>query len=166
MSGELSATITDTDGVTKTFGADQTADLYFSKERYTPFSLFKGTFIEPITNKRVREVCLYCGSTLLHRGTGDSVEYFFERGTPKLKIASYGYSKQLGQDFAEPGIIPTPTLDTIIGGSGIYGISCQQNTSTVPYVYYEEKTTVWDAACIYTMKAYRKYPFIRGANTV
>jgi hypothetical protein len=166
MSGELSVTITDIDGVTKTFGADKTAELYFTKERYTPFTYFKGTFIEPITNKRVKEVCLYRDSDLLHCGTGDSVEYFSERGTPKLKITSYGYSKQLGQDFAEPGIIPTPTLDTIISGAGVYGVSCQQNTSTVPYVYYEEKTTVWDAACIYSMKAYQKYPFIRGADTV
>ncbi len=166
MSGELTVTVTDIDGVTKTYDPGKTADLTFIKERYTPFTYLKGTFIEEMTDKRPVEICLYYGSTLLHRGTADSAEYSVQRGTQKLRVTSYGYSKQLGQDYAEPGIITSPNLGTIIGGAGITGVTYQPNTNTVSYVYYEDKTTVWNAACIYTMKAYRKYPFIRGANTV
>ena len=51
-------------------------------------------------------------------------------------------------------------------GAGITGVRCQQNTASVNYVYFDEKTTVWNAACIYTFKAYDSYPFIRGANMV
>ena len=166
MSNELTVSVTYTDGGTETFGADKTAGLVFMKERYTPFTLLKGTFIAGIQPERIREVRLYRGNALLHRGTGDSAEYTVSRRSPRLSIVSYGYSKQLGQDFAEPGIISQPDLSAIIGGAGITGVTCQQNTDTVNYVYFEDKTTYWNAACIYTMKAYGKYPFIRGANQV
>lgn len=166
MSAALTVAVTDIDGVTKTYGADKTAELVFVRERYTPFTYLKGTFIEEMTAKRVKEICLYFGETLLHKGTADRAEYSREGGAEKLRLVSYGYSKQLGQDFAEPGIIQTPDLGTIVGGAGITGVTWQQNTDTVRYVYFDEKTTVWNAACIYTMKAYENHPFIRGANTV
>lgn len=163
---DFTVELTNVNGVTSTYGADKIVSLYFVKERYTPFTYLKGTLMQTISNVRVREVRLYYGEKLLHCGTADSAEFTVERNTPKLRLVSYGYSKQLGQDFAEPGIIETPTLDTIVGGAGITGVSCQQNTASVNYVYFDEKTTVWNAACIYTMKAYDSYPFIRGANTV
>ena len=166
MSAAFRIELTDIAGQDAVYNAGSISEFMFVKERYTPFTYFRCTLTERGAARDICEIRLYHGNVLLHRGTADKAEYSFDRNVGRLRLVSYGYTKQLGQDFAEPGILSNPDLDTIVSGAGIYGVSCQQNTSTVRYVYFDEKTTLWNAVCIYTMKAYADYPFIRGANTV
>jgi hypothetical protein len=73
----------------------------------------------------------------------------------------------LGQNQSEPGIISSPNLETLITkNTQIYKVGCEADTKSVNYVYINEKTTIWEAICIYAMKAYGTFPHIRGTNTV
>ena len=138
----------------------------FKKERYTPYTFLNGTFIGYCDPAEVREVRFYCGSKYLLYGAADYLVCEHKNGRDLIHIRCYSFSKLLGQNYAEPGIISSPDLGTILNGRDIRGISYQSVTNTVNYVYINEKTTIWDAVRIYTMKAHDTHPFIYNNNTV
>lgn len=138
----------------------------FEKERYTPFTYFTASFIGKVDPAFIRAVGFYCDGKLIHYGTADLFEQVSERGRDIIRLRSYSFTKQLGQNFSVPGIISQPNLGDILSKSGIYTIECQPNTKKVNYVYINERTTSWEAICVYAMKAYRTSPFIHADNTV
>ncbi|MBP3270689.1 MAG: hypothetical protein J6M17_00495 [Ruminococcus sp.] len=136
------------------------------KERYTPYSSLTAEFVGVCDAYDIAEVSLYIGSRLVHRGTADVIESRNDGGSYRIKVRSYGYTKQLGQNFSEEGIISQPDLDDVMKRCGVPFAECQQGTDRVNYVYINDKTTAWEAICVYAMKAYRTSPFIRGDNVV
>lgn len=139
----------------------------YVKERYTPYTFFSGVFKGNCVPSEINGVRLYLGSRSMHYGTADSVICEKKNGARLISVKSYGFSMLLGQNQSEPGIISQPDLGTILGRNlPIHGLSYESNTKTVNYVYIDPKTTIWDAVCVYAMKAYGTYPFIFGSNSV
>ncbi len=154
-----------TDGASVTL--DRVVSFLFKKERYTGYSFFSGSFIGECVPLNVRAVRLYCGGKLIHTGAADEVSCRYEKGRYVTAIRSYGFTMLLGQNLAEPGILSSPSLGSIISMVPlIYGLAYQSGTSEVSYIYINENTTIWDAVRIYTLKAYNTFPFIYGTNIV
>jgi hypothetical protein len=139
----------------------------FVKERYTPYTYFSGVFSGSCEPNKITSVKFFCGGKLIHEGIADSVVSEVKNGAKLVRVKSYGFSMLLGQNQSEPGIISSPDLSELIKrNTSIYKVGCESNTKTVNYVYINEKTTIWDAICIYAMKAYGTFPYISGTNTV
>lgn len=149
-----------------TYELPQVVSFSLDKERYTPYSLLTGTFVGMCTPWQIKAVRFFYDGEEIHFGTADRIISRHENGSDLIVLRSYGMTKQLSQTQAEPGLISNPDLNTIISKSNIYGVYCQGNTNTAEYVYIKEKTSLWDAARIYAMKAYNTAPFIRRLNTV
>lgn len=144
----------------------ETEGFVYQKERYTPYAFLSGTFIGSCDPTAIREVRFRCGGKYLLYGAADYLVCEHKNGKSIIRLRSYGFTKLLGQNYAEPGIISQPDLGTILSNRGIRGISYQTNTNTVNYVYFNDKTTLWDAVRIYTLKAHDTHPFIYNNNTV
>ncbi len=138
----------------------------YKKERYTPHAFLSGIFIGECDPTAVREVRFYCGTKYLLYGAADSMVCEHRNGRAVIRLRCYGFTKLLGQNYAVPGIISQPDLGAILTDRGIRGLSYQTVTNTVNYVYINEKTTIWDAVRIYSMKAHNTHPFIYNNNTV
>lgn len=139
----------------------------FKKERFTPYTEFSGVFIGKCSARSVTEVIFTYDEKTIHCGSADSVECELKNGQWMTKIRSFGFTMLLGQNQSEPGIITAPSLDTIMSKNlPIYKVSWQTTTNKVNYVYINERTSIWDALCVYGMKAYGSFPYISGTNTV
>ncbi len=138
----------------------------YEKERYTPYTYFEAELIGSTRPQAVATVRFYMGSRYLHWGTADIFECVNERGKNVIKVCSYGISKQLGQNYSEPGMITQPDLGAVIARCGVPDVSYQSGTNTVNYIYINEKTTAWEALHIYCEKAYNTVPYIYLNNTV
>ncbi|MGN0633577.1 MAG: hypothetical protein ACI4JW_06870 [Oscillospiraceae bacterium] len=139
----------------------------FVKERYTPYSQLSGVFIGEVEPQEIKQVTFYLNGKVVHSGMADSVICEKSGGKRLVRIKSYGFSMLLGQNQAEPGIIGSPDLKAVITKClPIYGVSYQTQTAAVNYVYINEKSSIWDAACVYAMKAYQNMPFIYGTNGI
>lgn len=138
----------------------------FERERYTPYTYLTASLIAKTDPASAVWVKLYCDGSLLHHGTADSLEFSAERGRSVLRLRSYSFTKQLGQNYSEPGMIVQPTLYDIFKRCGVWLADYEEDTRAVNYVYINERTTGWDAICIYAMKAYGTNPYIYSTNTV
>ncbi len=140
----------------------------FERERYRCFTVFSGVFAGECDPAKVREVRFYLNGTLMHRGTADSL-ISEKRGAKELvKVKSYGFTLSLGENELEPGIVSNATLIKLVQRSqtSTMDYSVQTGTTEVNYIYVNEHTTLWQAMCVYTAKAYNSYPFIRNQNLV
>lgn len=139
----------------------------YVRERYTPYTFFAGVFKGSCIPEEIRSVHFYCGGKAVHYGIADSIVCERKNGASLIRIKSYGFSMLLGQNQSEPGIISQPNLGTIIGRNlPITNVGYESGTKTVNYVYINERTTIWDAICVYAMKAYGTYPYIYSTNVV
>ena len=157
-------TLTKTDGTVLTL--TRAVNFRFEKERYRPYTLLSGKFVGECEPAEIARVDFYVGGRLLHSGTADLLICTRENDADLVSLRSFSFSKQLGQNESEPGIITSPNLETIINYANVVGVDVQANTDTTNYVYINERTTVWEAVRVYAMKAYGTHPFIRGTNTV
>lgn len=138
----------------------------YERERYTPYTYFTAAAIGNVDPANVASVRFLYDGRLLHHGTADVFELSHERGKPMIRLRSYSFTKQLGQNYSEAGIISNPDLSDIMSRCGVPMIEHQQDTERVNYVYINERTTAWDAICVYAMKAYGSSPYIHSDNTV
>ncbi len=139
----------------------------YEKERYTPYTKLSAVFYEEIDPENIACAAFYLDDKLKHLGTPDKIICSNKNGVKTFSILSFGYTMLLGQNQSEPGIMRDVTLSKIVERNlPIYGVSSQSSTRSVNYIYIEDRTTIWDAACVYAMKAYGTHPFINGANEV
>lgn len=139
----------------------------YEKERYTPYTKLSAVFYGEIDPENIASAAFYLDDKLKHLGTPDKIVCRRKDGARTFSILSYGYTMLLGQNQSEPGIMREATLSKIVElNLPIYGVSSQSSTKSVNYIYIEDKTTIWDAACVYAMKAYGTHPFINGANEI
>lgn len=147
---------------------DDAVSFSFERERYRCYTEFHGVFRGTCAPEEVLEVRFYLDGKLLHRGTADSV-VSEQSGTRSLvRVMSFSFTMSLGQNQLEPGIITDANMLKIVERSlaNRTDFSFQSDTPTVNYVYINEKSTMWEAMCVYTAKAFENYPYIRAQNTV
>ena len=140
----------------------------FERERYRCFTIFNGVFIGDCDPSQVREVRFYLDGTLMHRGTADSLICERRGNIHQIKVKSCSFTLSLGENELEPGLVPNATLLTLVQRSrtSTMDFSIQSNTAEVNYIYINEHSTLWQAMCVYTAKAYNSHPFIRNQNMV
>ncbi len=139
---------------------------HYEKERYTPYTYLEAEVIGSTRPQAVATIRFYMGSKYLHWGTADSFECVNRNGKTVIRLRSFGLTKQLGQNYSEPGIVTQPDLAAVVARCGVPGISYQAGTQTVNYIYINDRTTAWEAIRIYCGKAYSTEPFIYLNNTV
>lgn len=142
-------------------------DFKFTKERYTPYTTLEGHLLTARDITDINTVYLYINNKLVHCGMADFIQRRNAGGRNIITVLSRGFTLLLGQNEPVPGIISNADLQKIVSDNvNIPYVKCQENTKTVNYVFVKEKSTIWDAVCAYTYKAYKTYPFITGTNTV
>lgn len=142
-------------------------DFKFVRERYTPYTMLSGHFLSSDVIQNVKTIYLYINDTLVHVGMPDFVERKNVRNRSIISFLSRSYTLLLGQNEPVPGVITNIDLvDLIFYNTSLPYINCQLQTQTLNYVYVKEKSTIWDAVCAYSNKAYATYPYIYGTNTV
>lgn len=139
----------------------------FIRERYTPYTQCTGVFIGNIEISSICTIELYYNGTLLHRGMSDSIVKKYKDGRFIISFLSRGYTLLLGQNEPKPGIRNNLTLGGLISENAhIPNVQWEATTDLVNYIYVKEKSTIWDAICAYSYKAYKNYPYIKNTNTV
>lgn len=139
----------------------------FVRERYTPYTVLSGHFLSTDGIENVKTISLYIDNTLVHVGMPDFIERKYAKSRSIVSLLSRSYSMLLGQNEPEPGIISNVDLAGLIfNNTSLPNVNCQAQTQILNYVYVKEKSTIWDAVCAYSNKAYGKYPFIYNTNTV
>lgn len=148
---------------------DDIVSFVFERERYRCYTMFNGVFAGECDPSAVLEVRFYYEGTLMHRGSPDSLVSEYRDGRQLIRVKSYSFSMSLGQNELEPGIITDANMVKLMQRSrtpATSSIGVQSDTVPVNYVYINEHTTLWEAMCVYTAKAYNSYPFIRNQNMV
>lgn len=139
----------------------------FVRERYTPYTQCTGTFIGDVEVSLVSSIKLYYNDRILHYGMADSIKKNYKNGRYIVSFMSRGYSMLLGQNEPKPGIRSKVNLANLMSeNTHIPNVTCQAYTQQVNYIYAKEKSTIWDAICAYSYKAYHSYPYIRNTNVV
>lgn len=143
--------------------------IYFSinKERYTPYTSFKGAFIIPEYYEEIISVKFAIDGADVHFGSVDMAKMTFKSGFYRLDISSRSYSLALGLNQPKPQINSSVTLDNLLSRNvALKNITYETGTKTVNYIYVLDNSTLWDAVVAYALKAYDKYPFIYKTNEI
>lgn len=150
-------------------GSRDAVSMSFVKEWYTPYTAVRLNIISENTIPDTCEVRVFIDSKVIHQGIADKMESRkTSDGLYHISLYSRGYTAALGVNQPVPKINSNVNLNDILTSNNISfpNIPCEKNTKTVNYVYILDKDTIWDAIVTYTVKAYKNYPYIRGANTV
>lgn len=142
-------------------------NLRYLKERYTPYTSLYGRAI--ITGKvsDITEIALMDGSTLLHFGPPDTIEWEIKEGRSVATFSSKGFSAALGQNQLTPGIYSNKTLAELLRSNiTLPHVEYEELSSPINYVYIKDNDSMWDSAAAFARKYSGEYPYISGSNTV
>lgn len=143
--------------------------IYFSvdKERYTPYTTFKGSFIIPQYYEEIISIKFIIDGVDVHYGSVDMAKMVFKEGYYRLDINSRSYTLSLGLNQPKPKINSNVSLRNILFSNvAVKNITYEGGTKTVNYIYVIDNSTLWDAVVAYSLKAYGTYPFIYKTNEV
>lgn len=143
--------------------------IYFSvdKERYTPYTTFKGSFILPQYYEEIISIKFIIDGIDVHYGSVDMAKMVFKKGYYRLDIKSRSYTLALGINQPKPGINSNVSLRSIlVSNVALKNVTYQLSTKTINYVYLTDNSTLWDAVVAYSLKTYGTYPFIYKTNEV
>ena len=143
--------------------------IFFSldKERYTPYTTFKGSFIIPQNCEEIVSIEFFIDDVSVHYGSVDMAKMTFKEGNYRLDISSRSYTLALGLNQPIPQTNFAVSLDNLLSRNvSLANITCQDGTKTIDYIYVLENSTLWDAIVAYSLKAYGTYPFIYKTNEV
>ncbi len=143
--------------------------IYFSldKERYTPYTTFKGSFIIPEYYEEIISIKFLIDGNAVHYGSVDSAKMTFKTGFYRLDISSRSYTLALGLNQPKPQINSSVSLSSLLSNNvSLSNVTYETGTKTVNYIYVLENSTLWDAVVAYSLKAYNKYPYIYKTNEI
>lgn len=143
--------------------------IYFSvdKERYTPYTTFKGSFITSQYFEEVISINFLIDGTAVHYGSIDMARITYSSGNYRLDISSRSYTLALGLNQPKPQINSSVTLSNLLSRNvSLKNVTYETGTKTVNYIYVLDNSTLWDAVVAYSLKAYNKYPYIYKTNEI
>ncbi len=143
--------------------------IYFSvdKERYTPYTTFRGSFIIPQYYEEIISIRFIIDGVDVHYGSVDMAKMVFKNGNYRLDINSRSYTLALGLNQPKPEINSNVTLRNIIFSNvAVKNITYEGGTKAINYIYVLDNSTLWDAVVAYSIKAYGTYPFVYKTNEV
>ncbi len=143
--------------------------IYFTidKERYTPYTTFKGSFIVKNNYEEVISINFLINGTAVHYGSIDMARMTYYAGNYRLDIASRSYTLALGLNQPIPQINSSVTLSNLLSRNvSLKNVTYETGTKSINYIYVLENSTLWDAVVAYSLKAYGKYPYIYKTNEI
>lgn len=143
--------------------------IYFTidKERYTPYTTFKGSFIVRNNYEEVISINFLINGTAVHYGSIDMARITHYAGNYRLDIASRSYTLALGLNQPIPQINSSVTLSNLLSRNvSLKNVTYETGTKSINYIYVLENSTLWDAVVAYSLKAYGKYPYIYKTNEI
>ena len=141
--------------------------LRFYKDKMQPATEVSGKAFWAGNASDVLGVKLTVNNKLVHFGYADYIKVEAEHGRQAVSLHSSGWSKLLAQNEPVPGLNYNLDLEGLLrANTAIPNVSCESGTDTVNYIYVKEHSTIWDAVTAYAQKAYARFPYIRGDNTV
>lgn len=143
-------------------------NLYFEKERYTPYTVARFTVLNNRVIEDLCEVQITIGGKVIHQGVADSMEAkMTDDGYYSITVYSRSFTAALSVNQPIPKINSNVNLNDILTSNiSNLRVASQADTKTVNYVYILDRDTLWDAVVAYAIKAYSNYPYIRNSNTV
>ncbi len=158
----------DSDGNITTERLDKCIYFNLEKERYTPYTTFKGSFIISEAYKEIISIAFGIdGEDYIHFGSVDVSKMTFKSNYYRLDIVSRSYTLALGLNQPKPQINTSVSLSNLLSRNvSLKNITCESGTKTINYIYVLENSTLWDAVVAYSLKAYGTYPFIYKTNEV
>lgn len=143
--------------------------IYFTidKERYTPYTTFKGSFIVKYNYEEIISINFLINGTAVHYGSIDIARTTYYAGNYRLDITSRSYTLALGLNQPIPQINSSVTLSNLLSRNvSLKNVTCETGTKSINYIYVLENSTLWDAVVAYSLKAYGKYPYIYKTNEI
>ena len=154
-------------GVISTVTLDKCINFSLDKERYTPYTSFKGSFIIPIYYEEIFSIKFIIDGTAVHYGSVDRAKMTFKKEFYRLDISSRSYTLALGLNQPKPQVNLDVSLSNLLSRNvTLKNITYETGTTTINYIYVLENSTLWDAVVAYALKAYNKYPYIYKTNEI
>lgn len=139
----------------------------FDKERYTPYSVFSGSFLINVTFGEIVDVEVTVNNTLIHKGVVDIFKKTISSKGMILYISSRGYSLSLGNCMLANEIKYGLTLTQLINQSYAPPYVTYSDTGkTVNYLYIKEHASLWEAIVNHSLKLGNFYPYISYPNKI
>lgn len=139
----------------------------FMKERYTPFSTFKGTFVVADDIGEIVDVEVRIDNLLIHKGLVDISEIKQLPSHRQVTISSRGYTFALGYNEIEAGLQYDLNLEGILTQKDILpNISYETPTKIVGYLYVKTHSSIWDSVVNLCLKSENDYPYIAYPNMI
>lgn len=146
---------------------DKALSFVYEKERYTPYSSFKGMFrYESSYCGEFSDVSLTVNGTEVHKGAIDYCSIRLYKGERVIEITSRSYTSMMGQTEMVPGISSGPSLNSFMSGWNIPFVTHEDLPQTVNYLFIKEHASLWDALVNLCLKQRQNYPYIAFTNEV
>ena len=165
MSANISVTAALAGGGEVTF--NECISFRLQKERYTPYSQISGVFLCRNLIGEVMHVTAQIDGKTVHFGTVDRFEMAENQKGRYVSFSSRGFSLGLSHNNIEPGMIYSPTLDSLMqSGTASPNVTWEQSLETIRYIFIKEGGSKWDGIVAYTRKLNGSYPYIAFPNKV
>ena len=139
----------------------------YIKERYTPYSVFSGSFLINETFGEIVDVEVTVNNTLIHKGVVDICKKTISSKGMVLYISSRGYSLSLGHCMLANEIKYGLTLTQLITQSYAPPYVTYSDTGkSVNYLYIKEHASLWEAVVNHSLKLANFYPYISYPNKI
>jgi len=146
---------------------NECVSLKFTKERYTPYSVFRGSFVVSEELGEAFEVEVFVNNVLIHKGLVDSCEVKKMPSHSVLTVESRGHSFALGYNEMKSGIAYELNLEGVLTqGQAVPNVSYEKPTSSVGYLFIKTHSSLWDAVVNLCLKSENNYPYIAYPNMV
>lgn len=154
-------------GETERVILDKCLSINFLKERYTPYSIFKGSFYTPEFLGEIVDIEVTVNGKLIHKGVIDRCEQKQLPSHRVITLSSKGYTFSLGYTELAEEIRYGLSLNSLMTAEVTPPfVSCEQSSVTASYLFIKEHSTLWDAIVNLSLKALQSYPYIVYTNKV
>ncbi len=145
----------------------QCVSIYFSKERYTPYSFFRGSFYTTESFSEIFEIEVAINGVLVHKGVIDTCEVKELSSQKLLNITSRGYSFALGYNELADGIIYDVDLNMLMTQRvSLPFVTYENPTKVASYLFVKQHTSLWDAVVNLCLKVETTQPYVAYPNMI
>lgn len=139
----------------------------FIKERYTPYSVFSGSFLISEIGGEIIDVEVRINNTLIHKGVIDTCKKTISSKGIVMSIKSRGYTVALGHCMLATEIKYGVKLKALMTDYySVPNVTYKDTGKTANYLYIKEHSSLWDAVVNLSLKNEGFYPYIAYTNTI
>lgn len=146
---------------------DNCLSFNFIKERYTPYSVFSGSFLINDLSGEIIDVEVKINNVLVHKGVVDTCKKTMSSKGMVMSITSRGYTVSLGHCMLVTEIKYGVTLRSLMKDYySLPNVTYKDTGNTANYLYIKEHASLWDAIVNLSLKNESFYPYISYTNCI